>query len=106
MGENIDNPHKSDNHWSIYLLLPERMQYRLHAYAAEAVHSDARWRKAVISHTVVVYVGDMSRSMNVYWDFTARKGLMVSHVLDLITSKGRDKYESPGPEDSGCRYWV
>ena len=107
MGVNDVDPQTSDNHWSNYLLLTgRREQYRLHAVEKSVLPSAAHWRPARIDHTVVVYEDDMSRSMNMFWDFTARKGLKVSHVLELITGKGRDRYQLPGPGESGRRYWV
>lgn len=91
-------PTISDNHWSIYLVLPEvggSVRFNMMAEYGNPT--------GILEWTTQAYV--LTNSAISHWDFPAAPGIQVSHVAQLIYGLRRDRYDMSGG-GSGCRWWV
>ncbi|KAJ9253036.1 hypothetical protein DTO280E4_8389 [Paecilomyces variotii] len=94
----VSGPTTSDNHWSIYLVLPNNTgSIRINM---RAEYEDPTGLLEWTSHIYAVTTSAIK-----YWDFPAASGVQVAHIARLIYGLGRHKYEMSGG-GSGCRYWV
>lgn len=96
MGYVQANP-RSENHWTIYLLLQSMESVQINFRVGGAGEDD----RMTIEHRSY----QISNSAIKYWDFASKNGATVRKFLECIYARDRDSYRM-NSEGQGCHYWV
>lgn len=91
-------PVTSDNHWSIYLLLPN-------TGGSVRINMKAEYENptGMLEWTKQAYL--LSISAVRYWDFQTIQHVTVGQIARLLYQNCRQNYDMSGG-GSGCRWWV
>ena len=90
-------PNTSDNHWSMYLILPPTQgSIRVN------MRADPGYINGILEWTSQAYTETSSRIQQ--WDYSAKNGVRVCDVVGMIYRNGRHLYDMSGG-GSGCRWW-
>ncbi|PGH26904.1 hypothetical protein AJ80_01487 [Polytolypa hystricis UAMH7299] len=91
-------PQTSDNHWSIYLTLPDNagsIRINMRANFGDPT--------GILDWTKQTYT--LANSAIQHWDFPLALGTTVGHIARLIYGNRRERFDMSGG-GSGCRWWV